>query len=98
MFGLLKGIIKNRLPRWLSDKESTCQCRRHKRPRVQSLGLEDPLEKEMTTHSSILAWEIPCTDEPGWLQSMGLQTDMTKHIIKIKEIKNLKNRYNNKRT
>ena len=65
---------------------------------VCSLGLEDPLEKEMTTHSSILAWEIPCTDEPGWLQSMGLQTDMTKHIIKIKEIKNLKNRYNNKKT
>ena len=52
----------------------------------------------MTTHSSILAWEIPCTDEPGWLQSMGLQIDMTKHIIKIKEIKILKNRYNNKTT
>ena len=33
--------------------------------RVQSLGWEDPLEKEMTTHSSILAWEIPQTDEPG---------------------------------
>jgi len=40
---------------------------------VQSLGLEDPLEKGMATHSSILAWRIPCTEEPGELQSMGLQ-------------------------
>ena len=41
--------------------------------RVQSLGWEDPLEKEMATHSSILAWKIPWTEEPGRLQSMGLQ-------------------------
>ena len=40
---------------------------------VQSLGREDPLEKEMITHSSILAWEIPRTDESGRLQSMKLQ-------------------------
>ena len=40
---------------------------------VRSLGQEDPLEKEMATHSSILAWEIPWTEEPGALQSMGLQ-------------------------
>ena len=40
---------------------------------VQSLGREDPLEKEMATHSSILAWRIPWTEEPGRLQSMGLQ-------------------------
>ena len=39
--------------------------------RVQSLGQEDPLEKEMATHSSILAWEIPWTEEPGELQSRG---------------------------
>ena len=45
---------------------------------VRSLGLEDPLEKEMTTHSSILAWKIPWTEEPGGLQSMGSQaSDMT---------------------
>ena len=37
------------------------------------LGWEDPLEKEMATHSSILAWEIPWMEEPGGLQSMGLQ-------------------------
>ena len=40
---------------------------------VRSLGQEDPLEKEMATHSSILAWEILWTEEPGGLQSMGLQ-------------------------
>ena len=39
---------------------------------VQSLGLEDPLEKEMATHFSILAWKIPWTEEPGRLQSTGL--------------------------
>ena len=40
---------------------------------VQSLGWEDPLEKEMATHFIILAWRIPWTEEPGGLQSMGLQ-------------------------
>ena len=40
---------------------------------VQSLGQEDPLEKGMATHSSILAWKIPWTEKPGRLQSMGLQ-------------------------
>ena len=45
---------------------------------VRSLGREDPLEKEIATHSSILAWGIPWTEEPGRLQSMGLQElDMT---------------------
>ena len=41
---------------------------------VQSLGWEDPLEKEMATHSSILAWEIAWSEEPGVLQSMGWQS------------------------
>ena len=54
------------LPGWLSGKESACQ-----EARVQSPGQEDPLEEEMATHSSILAWEIPRTEEPGRLQSMG---------------------------
>ena len=45
---------------------------------VRFLGQEDPLEKEMATHSSTLAWKIPWTEEPGRLQSMGLQgLDMT---------------------
>ena len=39
---------------------------------IRSLGQEDPLEEEMATHSSILAWRIPWTEEPGGLQSMGL--------------------------
>ena len=44
-----------------------------KETQVQFLGQEDLLEKEMATHFSILAWEIPWTEEPGWLQSIGLQ-------------------------
>ena len=40
---------------------------------VQSLGREDPLEKEMATHSSVPAWRIPWTEEPGGLQSVGVQ-------------------------
>ena len=44
---------------------------------VQSLGQEDSLEKELTTHSSVLAWEIPWTEEPGKLQFMGLQRSRT---------------------
>ena len=40
---------------------------------VQSLGLEDPLEKEMATHSSTLAWSVPWREEPGRLQPMGSQ-------------------------
>ena len=44
---------------------------------VQSLSQEDPLEKEMATHSSILAWEVPWTEEPGGLQSMGSQKSQT---------------------
>ena len=48
---------------------------------VQFLGQEDPLEKEMVIHSSILAWEIPWTEEPGGLQSMGSQeSDMTQRL------------------
>ena len=48
---------------------------------VLSLGPEDPLEKEMATHSSILAWRIPWTKEPGGLQSMGRkESDMTERL------------------
>ena len=50
--------------------------------RVRSVGPEDPLEKEMATHSSILAWEILWTEEPGGLQSIGSQRvrhDLTEH-------------------
>ena len=48
---------------------------------VQSLDQEDPLEKRIATHSSILAWEIPWTEEPGGLQSMGSQeSDTTEYV------------------
>ena len=48
---------------------------------VQSLGREDPLEKEMATHSSILAWKIPWTEEPGWLQFMDhKESDTTERL------------------
>ena len=62
---------------------------------VWSLGKEDPLEKGMATHSSILAWRTPCTEEPGRLQSMGSQRaghDWTTHTDYIQPIwgKNLK--------
>ena len=60
---------------------------------VQSLGWEDPLEKEMAIHSSILAWRIPWTEEPGRLQSTGLQrvgpirmTD-TKVMLKMLQVR-----------
>ena len=46
-------------------------------PRGQSLGQEDPLEKETATQSSVLAWTIPWTEEPGGPQSMGLQRSRT---------------------
>ena len=47
---------------------------------IRSLGWEDPLEKEVATHSSILAWKIPWMEEPGGLQSMGSQSDAAEHI------------------
>ena len=58
------------LPCGSDGKESAC----NEETQVRSLGVEDPLEKEMAIHSSILAWEIPWTEEPGELQVMGLQS------------------------
>ena len=48
--------------------------------RVRSLGWEDPLEKEMAIHSSILAWKTPWTEDPHRLQSMGSQSDRTESL------------------
>ena len=56
-------------PGGASGKEPTCQCRRHEM-QVQALGWGDPLEESMATHSSILAWRIPWTEEPGRLHSV----------------------------
>ena len=58
--GLPNGSVLKHLPASAGDAS-------------RSLGWEDPLEEEMTTHSSILAWEIPWTEEPDGLQSIGLQ-------------------------
>ena len=64
-FFMMMILIK--LSRWLSSKES------NEETQIQSLDWEDPLEKERAAHSSILAWEIPWTEEPGWIQPMGSQ-------------------------
>ena len=61
--------LEGGFPDGSDDEESACNVGDH----VQSLGWEDPLEKEMATHSSVPAWEIPWTEEHGGLQSMGLQ-------------------------
>ena len=69
-----------------SGKEPTCQCRRwkrhilHLRYKVLSLGWEDSLQEGMATHSSILAWRIPWTEESGGLQSIGLQESDTTEV------------------
>ena len=60
-------------PGGTSGKEPACRSRRHKETQLQPLGREDPVEKGMATHSSILAWRIPRTEKPGGLQSIGLQ-------------------------
>ena len=57
---------------------------------VQSLGGEDPLEKEMVTHSSILAWKIPWTEKPGGLQSM--RSQRVGHDLETKK-QHVQNRY-----
>ena len=63
----LQGLLQ-----WLSGKESPA-VQEPQETRARSLGGEDPLEEGMATHSSILAWRIPWTVEPGRLQSIGLQ-------------------------
>ena len=65
--GFTSGSVVNNLPAMQKLKET----------QVRSLGQEDPLEKCMATHSSILAWRIPWTEEPGGLQSMGSQKSQT---------------------
>ena len=72
----MKSINLLGLPRSRSGKESACQCRRRKR-QFRSLGGEDSLEEEMTTHSSILAWTILWTEDPGRLWSRVLAKGWT---------------------
>ena len=61
-------------PGGTSDKESACQCRRCERLGFDPWVGKIPLEEEMVTHSSVLAWRILWTEEPGGLQSIGLQS------------------------
>ena len=67
---------------WTSLVAQTVKCLPTKQEtRVQSQGQKDLLEKEMATHSSILAWKIPWTEEPGKLQSHGVaESDMTEQL------------------
>ena len=77
MWGRLRNVEKKSLsfsPPWTSLVAQMAKCLPTMQDtRVQSLGWEDFLEKEMATHSSVLAWKIPWTEEPGRLQSMGSQ-------------------------
>ena len=72
-----KKILCTATKTWLqpggSSVESNCQCLPMQEMWVRPLGQEEPLEKEMATHSSILALEITWTEDPGGLQSMGSQ-------------------------
>ena len=61
------------LPRWRYWKRTCLPMQETSETWVQSLGLEDPLEEGMATYSSILAWRVPWTEEPGWLQLIGSQ-------------------------
>ena len=72
-------VFLSGLPWWLSGKNLPSK----QEMQLQSLGWEDPLEKEMATHSSILAWRIPGTEEPGVLQPTGLQR--VRHNLVIKQ-------------
>ena len=84
----LKGLL-----RWLSGKESACQCRGRKRHGFDPWARKIPPEKEMATHSGILDWEIPWAEESGELQSvgsMGLQRagheQETEHAYHVSEV------------
>ena len=66
VYRIATTIVIIGFPCWLSSKESTCNAKD-----MSSLGGDDPLEKEMTTHSSILAWKIPWTEEPAGLHFKG---------------------------
>ena len=80
----IHGILQARVLQWgatafserrlTGGKEATCRCRRCKETWVPSLGQEDPLEEGMTTHSSILVWRIPWTEDPDELPSESLQS------------------------
>ena len=70
---IMASVLIYELLRWLSGKESAWQSRRRKRFEFNPWVRKNPLEKEVATHSSVLAWRTPWTEEPGGPQSIGLQ-------------------------
>ena len=72
---IVQGHGYSGLLTWLSSRESPCQS---KRPGFDPWGWEDPLEKGMATHSSVLAWRIPWAKKPGRLQSLGVSKSQTR--------------------
>ena len=79
------------VPGGASGREPACQCK------TQSLGREDPLEKGMGTHSSILAWRIPRTEGPGGLQSIGCKESDTTKGLSMHRLHGGKSRWKEKR-
>ena len=69
----LQSVRSSGIPRWCSGKVLCLPIQETQETWLRSLVQEDPLEEEMATHSSILAWRVPWTEEPGGLQSTGLQ-------------------------
>ena len=61
------------MAQWIKNPPAMQETQKMWKTQVQSLGWEDPLEEEMATHSSVLAWRTPWSEEPGRLQSMGSQ-------------------------
>ena len=81
LFNINHQKLKENTLKWLPSAQSVKNLPAMQETRVQFLGQEDPLEKEMATHSSILPWRIPLTEEPGRLQSMGLQESDTTYWL-----------------
>ena len=75
IFRKIKAGLLNSLgfPGGVSGKEPACQCRRRNKTQVRSLGPKDPLEEDVATETSILAWRLPRTEESGRLQSIESQ-------------------------
>ena len=73
-FLLFHSIPVYGLPRWLCTHRKSASVQETQAMRVQSRGQEDSLEEGIATHSSIFAWRIPCTEDPGGIQSVGSQS------------------------
>jgi len=69
----LQSVRSSGIPRWCNGKVICLPMQETQETWLRPLVQEDPLEEEMATHSSILAWRVPRTEEPGGLQSTGLQ-------------------------